>query len=81
VQPVEISLDQERSVTENVGWPLETAFLQPLLHDRDSQRGTCGVLRNEAIEAAQEACVILRRGWMAKVLCLQEPLNELPVEE
>jgi type IV secretory pathway VirB9-like protein len=33
VQPLEISLDQEASVIEDVRRPLETALLQPLLHD------------------------------------------------
>ncbi len=36
LQPPEISLDQARAVIEYVRWPLEAAFLQPQLQDRES---------------------------------------------
>ena len=68
LQPLEISLDQQGPVIEDVRRPLETAFLQPLLHDRDSRSGARTVLRQEGTEVAKRSGVVLGRDWMAKVL-------------
>ena len=81
LQPLEISLDQEGTVIEYVRRPFETAFLQPLLHDRDSRSGALTVFRDEVGKVSKRAGVVLGRDRMAKVLCPQEPLDELRVTE
>lgn len=65
---------------EYVGWPFETAFLQPLLQDRDGQPGARTVFRQEGAEVAQSCGVVLGRGLVTKVLGPQEPTDELYID-
>src|SRR5260370_34331447 len=43
--------------------------------------GVFAVFPDKAGKISQRACVVLGRGWMPEVLCPQEPLDDLRVDE